>query len=61
MRRRKAKLNSDSKYDTLSITMELERPLLYNEEEDIDKKKQIQKEKNDKKLKKAIIAFSVVV
>ena len=61
MKIRKAKSSSEDKFDTFSITMELERPLLYNEEEDIDKKKQIQKEKNDKKLKKAITAFLVVV
>ena len=43
MKIRKAKSSSEDKFDTFSITMELERPLLYNEEGDIDKKKQIQK------------------
>lgn len=61
MRRRKAKLNSDSKYDTLSITMELERPLLYNEEEIEETNRQIKRDNNLKKLKKAIATLLIVI
>ena len=38
MKKRKAKSSSQDKYDTISITMELERPLLYNDEANAEKK-----------------------
>ena len=41
------------KYDTFSITMELEKPLLYNEEE-----KEISKAKKNKRYLNFIITFS---
>ena len=41
MKKRKAKSNSENKYDTFSITMELERPLLYNNEDNTEKNNQV--------------------
>ena len=38
MKRRKAKSEDERQYDTFSITMELERPLLYNDENNTEKK-----------------------
>lgn len=37
MKKKKAKSNSENMYDTFSITMELERPLLYNDENNTSK------------------------
>ena len=44
MKKRKAKSNSENKYDTFSITMELERPLLYNDENNTEKNNKQKKE-----------------
>ena len=41
MKKKKAKSSSKNMYDTFSITMELERPLLYNEEDYTEKKKKL--------------------
>ena len=40
MKKKKAKSSSKNMYDTFSITMELERPLLYNEEDYTEKKRE---------------------
>ncbi|MEG0855478.1 MAG: alpha/beta hydrolase [Terrisporobacter sp.] len=61
MKKRKAKSTSEDQYDTFSITMELEKPLLYNEGDNLDKKKQIKKEADSKKLKKGIMTLLVVI
>ena len=55
MRKRKAKSNSENKYDTFSITMELERPLLYNNDNDIQNNNKHKKEDKSKRMKKRII------
>ena len=47
MKKRKAKSSGEEEYNTFSITMELERPLLYNDEN------YIQKENEEKKILKA--------
>lgn len=53
------------KYDTFSITMELEKPLLYNEEEEeiskSQKKKQIKKSKTKKIIKGILILLLALV
>lgn len=61
MKKRKAKSSSEDKYDTFSITMELERPLLYNEEDSLEKQDYKKKEENARKLKKGIVALLIVV
>ena len=48
MKKRKAKSCSENKYDTFSITMELERPLLYNDEYNIEKTNRYSKEDKSK-------------
>lgn len=57
MKKRKAKSNSENKYDTFSITMELERPLLYDDENNADKNNKQKKEDKSKKRKKRIITL----
>lgn len=57
MKKRKAKSNSENKYDTFSITMELERPLLYNDENTEKNNKQ----NKENKLKKTIITLLIVL
>ena len=54
MKKRKAKSSSQDKYDTFSITMELERPLLYNNEDNAEKNKQENEVNKAKKMKKKI-------
>lgn len=61
MKKRKAKSSSKDKYDTFSITMELERPLLYNEEDNLKIQDYKKKEENSNKLKKGIYALLFVV
>ena len=61
MNKRKAKSNSESKYDTFSITMELERPLLYNDENNTEKNNKQKKEDKSKIIKKRIITLSTVL
>ena len=55
MKKRKAKSRSEDKYDTFSITMELERPLLYNDEKSTEKIREEEREKRVKSVKKALI------
>ena len=52
MKIRKAKSREEKKYDTFSITMELERPLLYNDEEERKKIEQ------DNRIKKSRIKIT---
>ncbi len=59
MKKRKAKSTSENKYDTFSITMELERPLLYNDENNADDNKK--KEDKSKAIKKRMITLLVVL
>lgn len=54
MKKRKAKSNSESEYDTFSITMELERPLLYNDENNSDKNNKLKKENKSQIRKKEL-------
>lgn len=61
MNKRKAKSNSESKYDTFSITMELERPLLYNDENNTEKNNKQKKEDKSKIVKKRIITLLTVL
>ena len=62
MKIRKAKSREEKKYDTFSITMELERPLLYNDEEEKKKIEQDSRIKKSKARKKSfIILLSVIV
>lgn len=61
MKKRKAKSNSESKYDTFSITMELERPLLYNDENNSDKNNKLKKENKSQIRKKRIITLLTVL
>lgn len=61
MNKRKAKSNSESKYDTFSITMELERPLLYNDENNTEKNNKQKKEDKSKIVKKRIIILLTVL
>lgn len=61
MKKRKAKSNSESKYDTFSITMELERPLLYNDENNADKNNKLKKENKSQIRKKRIITLLTVL
>lgn len=61
MKKRKAKSNSENKYDTFSITMELERPLLYNDENNTEKNNKQKKEDKSKIIKKRIITLSTVL
>lgn len=61
MKRRKAKSNSESKYDTFSITMELERPLLYNDENNADKNNKLKKENKSQTRKKRMITLLIVL
>ena len=62
MKIRKAKSREEKKYDTFSITMELERPLLYNDEEERKKIEQDSRIKKSKARKKSfIILLSVLV
>lgn len=61
MKKRKAKLNSESEYDTFSITMELERPLLYNDENNADKNNKLKKENKSQIRKKRIITLLTVL
>ena len=62
MKIRKAKSREEKKYDTFSITMELERPLLYNDEEERKKIEQDNRIKKSKARKKSlIILLSVLV
>lgn len=61
MKKRKAKSNSESKYDTFSITMELERPLLYNDENNADKNNKQNKENKSQIRKKRIITLLTVL
>ena len=58
MKRRKAKSSSQDKYDTFSITMELERPLLYDDEKNLYDKTQEYKIVKPKTMKKAIVVFA---
>lgn len=60
MKRRKAKSNSENKYDTFSITMELEKPLLYNDENNISNDRQGEEDKL-KKRKKGVIALLTIL
>ena len=55
MKKRKAKSTSENKYDTFSITMELERPLLYNDENNADDNKK--KEDKSKAINKRMITL----
>ena len=49
-------------YDTFSITMELERPLLYNEEDYTEKKREEERQNKDvKSIKKALFALLFVL
>lgn len=57
MKKRKAKSNSENKYDTFSITMELERPLLYNDENNSKQKK----EDKSKIIKRRIITLITIL
>lgn len=59
MKKRKAKSNSENMYDTFSITMELERPLLYNDENNTNKNSNQKKEDKVKIRKKRIITLSI--
>lgn len=61
MKRRKAKSNSESKYDTFSITMELERPLLYNDENNAGKNNKLKKENKSQTRKKRMITLLIVL
>lgn len=61
MKKRKAKSNSENKYDTFSITMELERPLLYNDENNTEKNNKQKKEDKSKIIKKRIITLLTVL
>lgn len=61
MKKRKAKSTSENKYDTFSITMELERPLLYNDENNTEKNDKQSKEDKSKLLKKRIITLLTVL
>lgn len=61
MKKRKAKSSSKNEYDTFSITMELERPLLYNDENNTDKNSKQKKEEQLKLKKKRIITLLTVL
>ena len=61
MKKRKAKSGSQDKYDTFSITMELERPLLYNDEKSTGKNNQLNEEKKRKKIKRSVIIILTVL
>ena len=61
MKKRKAKSSSENKYDTFSITMELERPLLYNDENNTEKNNKQNKEEKLKIRKKRIITLLTVL
>lgn len=61
MKKRKAKSSSENKYDTFSITMELERPLLYNDENNTEKNNKQNKEEKGKIRKKRIITLLTVL
>ncbi|WP_455540153.1 alpha/beta hydrolase [Terrisporobacter sp.] len=57
----KAKSKEERKYDTFSITMELERPLLYDEENDKEKIERDNRIKKSKAKKSFIILLSILV
>lgn len=59
MKKRKAKSNSNNEYDTFSITMELERPLLYNYENKIENNAEKEKQYKLKLRKKRAITLLV--
>ncbi|MCR1824251.1 MULTISPECIES: alpha/beta hydrolase [Terrisporobacter] len=61
MKKRKAKSNSENKYDTFSITMELERPLLYNDENNTENNNKQKKEDKSKIIKRRIITLLTVL
>lgn len=61
MKKRKAKSNSENKYDTFSITMELERPLLYNDENNTENNNKPKKEDKSKIIKRRIITLLTVL
>ena len=61
MKNRKAKSNSENKYDTFSITMELERPLLYNDENNTENNNKQKKEDKSKIIKRRIITLLTVL
>ena len=61
MIRKKVKSNSEREYDTFSITMELERPLLYSDEKNIDNDKtKISKSKSKKKTLIATMSLLII-
>ena len=60
MKKRKAKSNSENMYDTFSITMELERPLLYNDENNTKSSNKQEEDYKSKITKKRIITFLTV-
>lgn len=57
MKKRKAKSNSENEYDTFSITMELERPLLCNDENKIENNDRKEREYKLKERRKRIITL----
>ena len=57
MKRRKAKSEDERQYDTFSITMELERPLLYNDENNTEKKNEEARISKSKARKKTILTL----
>ena len=61
MKKRKAKSSRQDKYDTISITMELERPLLYNDEANAEKNNQLNEVNKSKKMKKRFIVLLTVL
>ena len=61
MKKKKAKSSSKNMYDTFSITMELERPLLYNEEDYTEKKREEERQNRVKSIKKALFALLFVL
>lgn len=61
MIRKKVKSSSEREYDTFSITMELERPLLYNDEKNIDNdKNKISKSESKKKTLIATVSLLII-
>lgn len=61
MKRRKAKSEDERQYDTFSITMELERPLLYNDENNTEKKNEEARISKSKARKKTILTLVTVL
>lgn len=61
MKKKKAKSSSKNMYDTFSITMELERPLLYNEEDYTEKKREEERQNRVKSIKKALFVLLFVL